>query len=283
MRLIRLVVVIAVSFTLAPLTAYAQQTPTKTTKVGVLVAVTSAVAAPNLDALREGLRELGHVEGRTFVLLPRYGEGKAEQLPELARELVSLKVDVIVVSTDLPVVAARRETQTIPIVMALSTDPVSTGFVASLARPGGNVTGLTNVAPELSGKRLELLREAVPGLSRVSLLWNPDARGAVLDYKETENAARSLGLALQSIEVTRAEDLDRAFAAITERHSQGLIVQGPNPVVFTNQGRIVINPGPDAGRHRPLRESRGLALRSSRPVWSVRLVGRPSAAQATAG
>src|SRR5262245_66476290 len=120
MRLIRLVVVIAVSFTLAPLTAYAQQTPTKTTKVGVLFAVTSAVAAPNLDALRKGLRELGHVEGRTFVLLPRYGGGKAEQLPELARELVSLKVDVIVVSTDLPVVAARRETQTIPIVMALS-------------------------------------------------------------------------------------------------------------------------------------------------------------------
>jgi putative ABC transport system substrate-binding protein len=172
-------------------------------------------------------------------LLPRYSGAKAEQLPGLVRELVSLKVDVIVVSTDLPVVAARRETQTIPIVMALSTDPVGTGFVASLARPGGNITGFTNVAPELSGKRLELLREAVPGLSRVSFLWNPDARGAVLDYKETESAARSLRLALQSIEVTRAEDLDRAFAAITEQHSQALIVQGPNPIVYTNQGRIV--------------------------------------------
>ena len=237
-RRIGLAVAVALSLTLTPLAALAQQAP-KTTKIGVLFAVTPAVAAPNLEALRKGLRELGHVEGRTFLLLPRYSGAKAEQLPGLVRELVSLKVDVIVVSTDLPVVAARRETQTIPIVMALSTDPVGTGFVASLARPGGNITGLTNVAPELSGKRLELLREAVPGLSRVSFLWNPDARGAVLDYKETESAARSLRLALQSIEVTRAEDLDRAFAAITEQHSQALIVQGPNPTVYTNQSRIV--------------------------------------------
>jgi ABC-type uncharacterized transport system substrate-binding protein len=238
MRLIGLAVVVAVSLTLAPLAAFAQQAP-KTTKIGVLFTVTPAVAAPNLEALRKGLRELGQIEGRTFVLLPRYGGGKAEQLPELARELVSLKVDMFVVSTDLAVVAVRRETQTMPIVMALSTDPVGTGFVASLARPGGNVTGLTTVSPELMGKRLELLRESVPGLSRVSLLWNPEVRGAVLDYKETESAARSLRLALQSIEVTRAEDIDRAFRAMTEQHSQALIVQGPNPVLFTNQGRIV--------------------------------------------
>jgi putative ABC transport system substrate-binding protein len=221
-----------------PLAAEAQQVA-KTTRIGVLFTVSPAVAAPNLEAFRKGLRQLGHAEGKTFVVLPRYGGGKAEGLPELTRELVSLKVDVLVVSTDLAAAAARRETQTIPIVMALSTDPVGTGFVASLARPGGNVTGLTILAPELSGKRLQLLREAVPGLSRVSLLWNPDVRGAVLDYKETESAARSLRLLLQSIEVARVEDLDRAFAVIAKEHAQALIVQGPNPVLFTNQDRIL--------------------------------------------
>jgi len=121
-RLIGLAVAVAVSLTLAPLVAFAQQAP-KTVRIGVLFTATPAVAAPNLEALRKGLRELGHVEGRTFVVLPRYGGGTAERLPELTRELVSLKVDVIVVSTDLAAAAARRETRTIPIVMALSTDP----------------------------------------------------------------------------------------------------------------------------------------------------------------
>lgn len=218
---------LALGLVLAPLVAGAQQA-SKPTRIGVIFTVTPAASTPNLEALRKGLRDLGHVEGTTFVVLPRYAGGKAESLPELTRELVRLKVDLIVVSTDLAAAAARRETQTIPIVMALSTDPVGTGFVASLARPGGNITGLTILAPEISGKRLELLKEAVPGLSRVALLWNPDVRGAVLDYKETEKAARSLRLALQSVEVDRAEDLDRAFAVIGQQHAQALIVQGPN-------------------------------------------------------
>ena len=238
MRVIGLAVILAISLTLAALVASAQQVP-KPTKIGVFFTVTPPAAAPNLEALRKGLRELGHVEGTTFVLLPRYGEAKAERFPELAHELVSLKVDVIVVSTDLAVAATRRETRTIPIVMALSTDPVGAGFVASLARPGGNVTGLTNVAPELAGKRLELLSELVPGLARVAFLWNPDARGAVFDYREMQSAARSLRLSLQSIEMARAEDLDRGFAAITEEHAQALIVQGPNPIVYANQRQIV--------------------------------------------
>ena len=208
-----------------PLAVEAPQMP-KPMRIGVFFTVGSPAAASNLEALRKGLRERGYVEGTTFVLVPRYGEARAERFSELARELVSLKVDVIVVSSDLAVAAARRETQTIPIVMTLSTDPVASGFVASLARPGGNVTGLTNVAPELSGKRLELLKELVPGLSRVAFFWNPDARGAVFDYKETRSAARSLRLSLQSIETARAEDLDRGFAAITEQHAQALIVQG---------------------------------------------------------
>ena len=122
--------------------------------------------------------------------------------------------------------------------MVFSTDPMGTGFVASLARPGGNVTGLSNISSELSRKRLELLREAVPGLSRVAALWNPDVRGALLDYKETEGAARLLRLELQSVEVSRAEDLDRAFSAVTQQRAQALVLPGANPVGFINRGKI---------------------------------------------
>ena len=121
---------------------------------------------------------------------------------------------------------------------APSSDPVGTGFVASLARPGGNVTGLSAISPELSGKRLELLREVVPGLSRVAFLWNPDVRGNLFDYKETEGAARSLRLELQSVEVSRPEDFDRAFAAVTNQRAQALVLPAGNVVGFANRGRI---------------------------------------------
>jgi putative ABC transport system substrate-binding protein len=147
-------------------------------------------------------------------------------------------MDVILATSDVVIAAIKRETQTIPIVMVFSTDPMGTGFVASLARPGGNVTGLSNISSELSRKRLELLREAVPGLSRVAALWNPDVRGALLDYKETEGAARLLRLELQSVEVSRAEDLDRAFSAVTQQRAQALVLPGANPVGFINRGKI---------------------------------------------
>ncbi|MBI4490889.1 MAG: ABC transporter substrate-binding protein [Deltaproteobacteria bacterium] len=217
--------------------AEAQQ-PKKIAKIGYLLPSTPAAAAPNIEAFRQGLRELGYVEGKNVVLELRYGDARAERLPELARELAGLKVDVIVTATDVAIAAVKRETQTIPIVMANSTDPVGTGFVASLARPGGNVTGNSTMSPELSGKRLELLKEVVPGLSRVAFLWNPDVRGAVLDYKETEGVARSLDLSLQSVEVPRAENLDRAFSAVTKERAQALIVPGQNPVAFANRGQI---------------------------------------------
>ena len=216
----------------------AQPAP-KIAKIGVLSANPPANVAYLVEAFRQGLRELGQVEGKTFVLEARYAEGKSERLPELARELVGLKVDVIVVSNDVTIAAAKRETRTIPIVMASSADPVGTGLVASLARPGGNITGLSTVSPELSGKRLELLREAVPGLSRVAFLWNPDVRGALLDYKETEAAARSLRLELQSVEVSRTEELDRAFSAVTSQRAQALLFPPGNPVAVTNRGQIV--------------------------------------------
>jgi putative ABC transport system substrate-binding protein len=219
------------------LPAQAQQAK-KIAKIGYLVPSTPAAALHLVEEFRQGLRELGYVEGKTFVLELRYGEGRFERLPELARELVGLKVDVIVARTDPAIAAVKRETQTIPIVMGTSTDPVGTGFVASLARPGGNVTGLSSISPELSGKRLELLREVIPGLSRVAFLWNPDVRGAMFDYKATEGAARSLRLQLQSVEVLRAEDLDRAFSAVTKERAQALILPAGNPVGFANRGQI---------------------------------------------
>lgn len=158
--------------------AKAQQ-PKKIARIGYLFASSQAATGRNIEAFRQGMRELGHVEGKTFVLKLRYTEARADRFPEIARELVGLKPDLIVAATDVAIAAVKRETQTIPIVMATSNDPVATGLVASLARPGGNITCLSLISPELSGKRLELLREVVPGLSRVAFLWNPDVRGAV--------------------------------------------------------------------------------------------------------
>jgi putative ABC transport system substrate-binding protein len=237
MRLIGLAVVLTLSLFDAPLAVEAQQAA-KIPKIGLLLTATPATVAYPLEAFRQGLRELGHVEGKTVVLEVRYGEGRPERLPELARELVRLKVDGIATTNDAAIAAVKRETRTIPIVMIFSTDPVETGFVASLARPGGNVTGLSNVSPEISGKRLELLRSVVPGLSRVAILWSPDARGNLLDYKETEAAARSLRLELQSVEVSRVEDLDQAFSAVISRRAQALVVPPASPVAAANRGQI---------------------------------------------
>jgi len=222
----------------AAVTAGAQQA-TRVPRIGVLFASTPAATSHLLDGLRQGLREHGYVEGQHIILERRYGQVGAERMSDLAAELVRIKMDVIVAATDPATAAVKQQTQTIPIVMANSTDPVGTGFVASLARPGGNVTGLSALSPELSGKRLGLLREVVPGLVRVAIIWNPDVRGVVFDYKETEAAARLLRLQLQSIQVSRAVDLDRPLSAVTNQRAQALIVQTPNPVLFANRSQIV--------------------------------------------
>jgi len=180
----------------------AQQAP-RIVRIGFLSPTTLAATTHTVEAFRQALRELGYAEGKNLVLEVRHADASVERLPELARELVGLKMDAIV---------------------TISNDPVGTGFVASLARPGGNITGLCNISPELSGKRLELLREVVPELSRVAFLWNPESRSVVLDYKETESAARSLRLELQSLEVSRVEDLDRALSALTDRRAQALVM-----------------------------------------------------------
>ena len=222
---------------MVPLAVEARQAP-RLPRIGLLSGADSAGVVVLVEAFKQGMRELGYDEGKTFVLEARYADNKSEKLPELARELVERKVDVIVATTDGPIAAARRETRTIPIVMTNSTDPVGTGFVASLPRPGGNVTGMSNISADLSGKRLELLREVVPGLTRVAFLWNPDSRGTVLDYKESEAAASSLHLALQSIEVTSVADLDRAFSAVTAGRAQVLLVAPGNPIAFSKRSEI---------------------------------------------
>jgi putative ABC transport system substrate-binding protein len=222
----------------APLASFAQKKPAKIHRVGNLYAGSPTSAAQADEAFRQHLREHGYVEGENVLFERRYAEGKFERMSDFAAELVRLKVDVIVTGNDTTIAAVKRETQTIPIVMANSTDPVGTGFVASLARPGGNITGVSIMSPELSGKRLELLKEVVPGLSRVAIIWNPDIRGALFDYRETEGAARTLRLQLLSLEVRRAEELEQAFVALTKQRADGLIVQTPNPVLFVNPGLI---------------------------------------------
>jgi putative ABC transport system substrate-binding protein len=235
-RASRLVAIFTIALLAAPLTAGAQQAP-KAPRIGVLHPGAPAAASQLVAAFKQGLREHGYVEGQNIVVERRFAEARAERLSDIAAELVRLKVDVIVTASDVGIAAVKQQTETIPIVMANSTDPVGTGFVASLARPGGNVTGLSNISPELSAKRLELLKEAVPGLSRVAIMWSPDVRGAVLDYKETENAARSLRLQLQSAEVSRADDFSRAFSALTIRRAEALIVAG-SPLTYINRGQI---------------------------------------------
>ena len=218
------VVVSAMLFALC-LSAEAQQAK-KVPRIGYLSRSSASGNLPRIEAFRQGLRELGYVEGQTFFIEYRYAEGKFERLPNLAADLVSLKVDVIVAPGTGPVSAAKQATRTIPIVMVNAANPVGDGFVSSLARPGGNITGLTTIAPDLSGKRLELLKEAVPKASRMAVLWNPVVQQRIIRFKETQVAARAFGLQLQSVEARAASDLEPAFSAMTEGRANALIVLG---------------------------------------------------------
>jgi len=179
---------------------------------------------PSLEAFRQGLRDLGYVEGQNLVIEYRYAEGKFERFPALAAELVRLPVDVIVTGGVNAARAAQQATRTIPIVLAAGGDPVGLGLVASLARPGGNLTGLSLMGSELEGKRLELLKEAVPTVSRVAVLVNPSNSNTVLQWKEMEGAAQSLGMQLHALEVRSADELERAFATATREGAGALMV-----------------------------------------------------------
>jgi putative ABC transport system substrate-binding protein len=211
----------------APLAAEAQQAG-KVARIGYLSP--NLAASPHThEAFRQGLRDLGYVEGRNLVIEYRDAEGKFERLPALAAELVALKVDVIVAPNTVAALAAKQATRTLPIVFAVAADPVTSGFVTSLARPGGNVTGLSLLAPELVGKWLDLLKQAVPGVSRVAVLWEPGAVGERTDrdmLKAAEVAARALRVRLQFVEARGPADIDWAFSDMTRARVGALTVLG---------------------------------------------------------
>jgi putative ABC transport system substrate-binding protein len=178
------------------------------------------------EPLRQGLRDLGYVEGKNILFEDRRSGGRSERWPDLAAELVRLKVQVIVTSGTPAALAAKRATKTIPIVMAVTGDPLSSGLVSSLARPGGNVTGLMQLGAGLAAKRLELLREVVPNVSRVAFLWNPANPDQKSHFNEAQAGARSLGLTLQSVEVRGGEQLERAFATMMNERPSALLMTG---------------------------------------------------------
>jgi putative tryptophan/tyrosine transport system substrate-binding protein len=207
----------------APRAAEAQQAA-RVWRIGYLAAGDGSENLTYLNAFRQGLRELGYVEGRSIAIEYRWGEGKYERLPKLVAELVQSHVDVIVAANAPSAQAAKEATTRTPIVMTVLVDPAATGLVASLARPGGNVTGLSMMAPELAGKHLELLREVVPKISQVAVLGNPANPGTVAQLREAKAAAQALGLQLHVVEARGPSELDRAFAAMTSAHAEAVLV-----------------------------------------------------------
>jgi putative ABC transport system substrate-binding protein len=226
----------------APLVAEAQQAG-KVWRIGWLL--TGSLESPETqllrDAFREGLRERGYIEGQNIVIEYRPADGRIERFPRLASELVRLKLDLIVAANTPAARAAQQATTTIPIVVPVMGDPVGDGLVASLARPGGNITGLTFLGPELVPKRVGLLKEALPRVSRVAALWHPGgySEGTTRDMvKQTEAAAHTLGVQLQLVGVRGPDELDRAFSTMTREHADALIVF-PSPMLFNERRRIV--------------------------------------------
>jgi putative ABC transport system substrate-binding protein len=211
----------------------------KVPRIGLITTGYAVSIAHLLEGFKQGLREYGYVEGQNIVLELRYGEAKADRIPILAADLVRLNVDVIVAIPNPAVDAVRRATQTIPIVMPIGSDPVGAGFANSLARPGGNITGLSAYSPELNGKRLELLKETVPHLSRVALMMSPKVPGNPLDLKETEVAARSLRLRSQLYEVSASTELESAFKAMADDKTDGFVVFPGQPTLFVSRKQIV--------------------------------------------
>ena len=222
MRRIGLAAVLTVSLTLGLLVAEAQQ-PKTVPRIGLLGGGSASASAGRIDAFRQGLRELGYLEGKTIVIEYRYAEGKVDRLPALAAELVRLKVDIIVSAGPQSTRAVKEATVTIPIVMAFDFDPVGNGFVASLARPGGNITGLSTLAPEISGNQLELLKEIVPRLSRVAVLGNSTDPGNAQVVTETERAAVTLGVRHLYLDVRAPADIETAFRAASKGHADAVL------------------------------------------------------------
>jgi len=216
------------------------QQPKKVPRIGYLSAYDPATESTRSEAIRLALRERGYIEGQNIAIEYRYAEGKRDRYPELAAELVRLKVDIIVVAGGfIPIRAAMNATKTIPIVMTgVGIDPVKSGLVESLARPGGNVTGITNLQTELGGKRLELLKEAVPKLARVAVLYDPAVPAARQVKEDLPVAARALRLTIQPWEIRAAEDFERVFTALNKERPEGLYVS--SGLVITANGKRIV-------------------------------------------
>jgi putative ABC transport system substrate-binding protein len=231
------IVTLTLSLLAAPLAVEAQPSA-HVPRIGLLSIFAPAVGQSKAENFREGLREVGYMEGKNILIETRWAEGHRERFAELAADLVRMQVAVLVTDTTPVTLAAMQATHTIPIVIITSGDPVEAGLVASLARPGGNVTGLTFQAPALSGKRLELLKEAAPQTTLVAVLWNAANPSHVSFLRETEAAARALGLQLHAVEVRSPADLDRAFEAIARTRPSALITLADGMLV-DNRTRIV--------------------------------------------
>jgi putative tryptophan/tyrosine transport system substrate-binding protein len=227
---------LAMVFLATALPVMAQQ-PKKVTPIGYLVGPTLSANAARSEAFRQGLRELGYVEGKNIVIEWRSAEEKPDRLPALAAELVRLKVEIIVTTGSTPTRAAREATATIPIVMTNEANPVADGIVASLARPGGNITGLSTLAPELSDKRLEILREVVPKLSRVAVLGTSTVPGLAQMIREIELAAKAIGVKLQNVDVLDSKDIETGFRAASKGRAQALLTLGGG-ILFSQRGQI---------------------------------------------
>ena len=214
------------------------QQPVKVARIGFLDPTSSAVSKARIEAFREGLHRLGYSEGKNIAIDYRFADGNSERLNELAAELVRLNVDIIVTRAIPGAVAAQHATIKTPVVFVGVADAVAAGIVASLARPGGNVTGLTSLAPELSGKRLEVLRETFPKVLRIAVLRNPSNAGDSITWKETEEAAEALGLQLHALEVRSAKDLENIFQSATKADGQALLTL-PDPLLQSHRKEIV--------------------------------------------
>src|SRR5262249_46303266 len=216
--------------------ARAQQPVTKIPRIGYLM--TRFLDPVRSEALRQGLRDLGYVEGKTSVIEWRSAEGKLDRLPALAAELVRLKVDVIVTSGPLPTRVTKDATSTIPIVMAQVNDPIGNGFVASLARPGGDITGLSTLAPEISGKQLELLKEILPGLSRAAVFGTSTQPGNSQMLKEVELAAGALAVKLQYVDILVSRDIESAFRAAVKGRAHAVVMKRRAPLSVITDKRL---------------------------------------------
>jgi putative ABC transport system substrate-binding protein len=257
----KLIVALGAGALAAPFASFAQQQPAKVARIGFLGNSTAALEANLIGPFREGLRDLGYVEGRNIVIEYRWAEGKYERFPALIAELIAQKVDVIVTAGTPATLAVKKATTSVPLVMVAVGDPVGAGIVASLGRPGGNITGLSSIAPELEGKRLELLREVSPKLSHVAVFWNPVNAFHMSAMKQVRAAAQAMRINVLPLAVGKAEELEGAFAAIVKERPDALFILADR-IFLHNRARMMDfaakNRLPSVNAYRELVEVGGL-------------------------